>query len=81
MFERLRDLLAETCGVNPAAITRETQMRDIVRGSLDLVEVVMAIEEEFDFEVPDADAEEFDLLRLTVGEVADHLVRYRGHSQ
>lgn len=49
VFEKLRELLAEQFGVDPETITRETTfVEDLGADSLDLVELMMTIEEEFD---------------------------------
>ena len=54
MFERLCNILAEQFGVEPETIKPETTfVEDLGADSLDLVELMMSIEEEFDIEVPD----------------------------
>ena len=60
VFEKIRDIIAEQLDVNPEAITMETDlMKDLEADSLDAVEIIMAIEEEFDLEIPDEKAEDF----------------------
>lgn len=50
-------IVAEQLGVDAADITNETTFDDLNADSLDVVELIMALEEEFDIEIPDEDAE------------------------
>ena len=60
VFEKIRDIIADQLDVNPEAITMETDlMKDLEADSLDAVEIIMAIEEEFGLEIPDEKAEDF----------------------
>lgn len=64
-FERVKEILVEQLDVDEASITLETSiLNDLEADSLDLVEVIMAIEEEFDIEIPDEEIEKIS----TVGE-------------
>ncbi len=57
----------------PPTVTRETSfVNDLEADSLDTVELVMALEEEFDLEIPDETAEEI----TTVGQAIDHIEAY-----
>ena len=57
-FERIKEIISEQLGVSADSITMDTSFTDdLGADSLDLVELVMAIEEEFDIEVPDDDIE------------------------
>lgn len=59
-FDKVRDIIVDQLGVEAEAVTNETHlMKDLEADSLDAVEIIMAIEEEFDIEVPDEDAEKF----------------------
>ena len=59
-FEKIRTIIAEQLSVEESVITMETHlMKDLEADSLDAVEIIMAIEDEFDIEVPDEDAEKF----------------------
>ncbi|MFA5527470.1 MAG: acyl carrier protein [Peptostreptococcales bacterium] len=71
MFEKVRDIIADQLGVDePSSITSSTSlMKDLEADSLDAVEIIMAIEDEFDFEVPDEDAEKFS----TVGDIVKYV--------
>lgn len=69
-FDKIKEIIAEQLGVDdPETIALDTNlMKDLEADSLDAVEIIMAIEDTFDIEIPDEDAEKFQ----TVGD----LVRY-----
>ena len=55
MFEKIRDIIVEQLDLDDAdSLTMETSLKDdLDADSLDAVEVIMALEEEFDIEIPD----------------------------
>ena len=56
--ERLIEIIAKQLGVDEGNVTPDASfMEDLGSDSLDIVELVMALEEEFDIEIPDSDAE------------------------
>lgn len=58
IVERVKKIVAEQLGVNEADIKNESSfVDDLGADSLDTVELVMALEEEFECEIPDEDAE------------------------
>ena len=60
VFEKVRELIVDQLNVDESMVTMETNLiKDLEADSLDAVEIVMAIEEEFDIEIPDEKAEEF----------------------
>jgi acyl carrier protein len=68
-FDTIRDIIVEQLNVEESMVTEDTNlMKDLEADSLDAVEIIMAIEEQFDIEIPDDEAEKFQ----TVGD----LVRY-----
>jgi acyl carrier protein len=70
IFEKVRDIIAEQLGIDPEEITMESSfIDDLGADSLDIVELIMALEEEFDIEIPDEDAEKI----KTVGDVVEYL--------
>lgn len=72
MGERLRGLMAEQLGVDPGDMRPDANiLEDLGADSLDVVELVMAIEETFDIEVPDEAAEGM----RTVGDVEAYVVK------
>ena len=71
IFERLRALIAEQFSVNEDSITEDTSfVDDLGADSLDVVEMTMAIEEEFD--IPETE-EEIIAGLLTVGDVLQYI--------
>ncbi len=70
VFEKVKNIIVEQLGVAEASVTMEASfIDDLGADSLDIVELVMAIEEEFDIEIPDTDAEKV----VTVGDVVDYI--------
>ncbi len=70
ILEKVKGIIVEQLGVAENAVTLEASfIDDLGADSLDIVELVMAIEEEFDIEIPDADAEKV----ATVGDVVDYI--------
>ena len=72
VFEKVKGIIVEQLGVADTenAVTMEASfIDDLGADSLDIVELVMALEEEFDIEIPDADAEKV----VTVGDVVDYI--------
>jgi acyl carrier protein len=54
IFDRVRDILVEQLGVKPEDVTMDASFQDdLGADSLDVVELVMAFEEEFDLSIPD----------------------------
>ena len=69
-FDKIKGIIAEQLGVEEDAISMETNlMKDLEADSLDAVEIIMAIEDEFDIEIPDEDAEKFQTVADIVGYV------------
>ena len=70
VFEKVKAIIINQLGVADTAVTMEASfIDDLGADSLDIVELVMALEEEFDIEIPDADAEKV----VTVGDVVDYI--------
>ncbi len=70
MEERLRKLISEQLGVEDNKIVPEARFTDDLQAdSLDLVELIMSLEEEFGVEIPDEDAEKI----VTVGDAMQYL--------
>ena len=70
VFERVKKIIVEQLGATEASVTMEASfIDDLGADSLDIVELVMALEEEFDIEIPDSDAEKV----VTVGDVVDYI--------
>lgn len=70
ILEKIKSIIVEQLGVTDTSVTMEASfIDDLGADSLDIVELVMALEEEFDIEIPDADAEKV----TTVGDVVDYI--------
>lgn len=62
-FDKIRDIIVEQLNADADTVTPETNlMKDLEADSLDAVEIIMAIEEEFGIEIPDEDAEKIQLV-------------------
>jgi acyl carrier protein len=67
IFKRVRSIVAEQLDVDMNKVTLDANFAtDLGADSLDTVELVMAIEEEFDIEIPDKDAEKIATLKQAV---------------
>lgn len=63
IYEKVKEIIVEQLGVDEGSITTSTHlMKDLEADSLDAVEIIMAIEDEFDLEIPDEDAEKFQIV-------------------
>jgi len=68
--DRIKKIVVEQLGVNESQVTREAHfIDDLGADSLDTVELVMALEEEFEGEIPDEEAEKL----TTVGQVIEYI--------
>ena len=68
--QRVKEIIVEQLGVNADQVTPEAKfIEDLGADSLDIVELVMALEEEFGKEIPDEQAEKL----LTVGDVVKYI--------
>lgn len=70
ILERLKNIVVEKLGVEESEIRPDASfIDDLGADSLDIVELIMAIEEEFDIEIPDEDAEKL----TTVGAAVEYI--------
>ncbi len=70
IFEKIKNIIIEQLQVSEATVTEEASfIDDLGADSLDLVELIMALEEEFGIEIPDGDAEKV----VTVGDVVSYI--------
>lgn len=74
---KVKEIIVEQLGVDPDRVKAESSfIDDLGADSLDIVELVMAMEEEFDIEIPDSDAEKL----KTVADVSSYLqAKGKGH--
>ena len=69
-FDRIKGIIVELLGVDASKVTPEARFReDLEADSLDLVELIMAFEEEFGGEISDEDAQKI----TTVGQAVDYI--------
>ena len=70
IFEKVKSIIVEQLGVEADAVTSEASfIDDLGADSLDIVELIMALEEQFDLEIPDEDAEKI----VTVNDVVEYI--------
>lgn len=74
VFEKVKAIIVEQLGVDEDEVTMEASfIEDLGADSLDIVELVMALEEEFDIVIPDEDAEKIRTVGQAVKYIQDHL--------
>ena len=70
VFEKIKDILSEQLNVDEDEITMDSSfVDDLGADSLDIVELIMAMEEEFEIEIPEEDAEGIS----TVGDAVEYI--------
>lgn len=71
IFDKVKAIIAEQLGVDDIeSIKNETSlMKDLEADSLDAVEIMMALEDEFEIEIPDEDAEKF----VNIGDIVKYV--------
>ncbi|MCQ2551401.1 MAG: acyl carrier protein [Clostridia bacterium] len=74
IFDKVREIIMEQLGVTEDQVTMDTHlMKDLEADSLDAVEIIMGLEEEYDFEIPEEDAEHFQYVGDLVKYVEEHV--------
>ena len=74
IFEKLKKIIVDQLGVDEENVKEEaTFVDDLSADSLDIVELVMNIEEEFEMEIPDGDADKI----VTVGDVVEYIKEHK----
>lgn len=70
VFEKIKEITAEQLDIDPGIITLESSfINDLEADSLALVQLIMALEEEFDVEIPDEEVDEIS----TVGDAVNYI--------
>lgn len=70
IFEKVKEITVEQLGADESAVTMEASfINDLEADSLDIVELMMALDEEFDIEIPDEEAEKI----ATVGDAVAYI--------
>lgn len=73
IFAKVKALISEQLDIDEDQITLDTTFEDIDADSLDVVELVMALEEEFDLEIADEEVEKIQTVGDVVGYIEKHL--------
>ena len=69
-FDKITEILAEQLDADRDAMTADTKIADdLGADSLDLVDLIMAVEDEFDIEIPDEDVENIQ----TIGDIVNYI--------
>ena len=69
IFDKVKAIVVEQLGVEEVDVKQETSFEELNADSLDIVELIMALEEEYDIEIPDEDVEKI----ATVGDVVEYI--------
>lgn len=73
-FEKLKDIIADQLSVDEEKITMEANItEDLGADSLDVVDLISVIEDEFDLEIPEEDVDSI----KTVGDIVDYIEYYK----
>lgn len=73
VFDKIKKIIADQLSLNENDIKMDSSfVDDLGADSLDIVELIMALEEEFDIEIPDEDAEKVS----TVGDVVEYIKQH-----
>ena len=76
VFDRLKSIIVDKLNVDESKVTKEANFStDLGANSLDQVELVMAIEEEFNIHIPDEEVEQIP----TVGQTFDYIIKKPGN--
>ena len=74
VFERVKEVLTEQLGVDEGEVTEDASFQeDLDADSLDLVELIMELEDQFGLKIPDEDAQKL----TTVGQAVDYVVEHQ----
>ncbi len=73
MLEQIKKIVAENLNVEEESVTLEASFKeDLKADSLDLFEMVMALEEEFDMEIPSEDLEQLETVQDVITYIENH---------
>ena len=74
IFDKVKEIIVEQLGVAEDSVNEEASfIEDLGADSLDIVELIMNLEEEFNLEIPDSDAE----VIVTIGAVVDYIKNHK----
>lgn len=69
VFDKVKSIIVDKLGISESEVRMETTFEDLGADSLDIVELIMAIEEEYDIQVSDEEAEK----AQSVGDVVNYI--------
>ncbi len=73
IFEKVKEITVDQLGADEDAVTLDASfIDDLEADSLDIVELMMALEEEFDIEIPDEDAEKISTVKDAVDYITEN---------
>lgn len=73
IFDKVKNIISEQLGIDEEEINMESSfVDDLGADSLDIVELIMALETEFDLEIPDEEAEKIGTVSDVVGYIKTH---------
>ena len=73
VFDKIKEIVVDQLGVEEDQVTLDASLtKDLEADSLDAVEVIMAVEEEYGIEIPDEEVEKFSTLADMVNYVEEH---------
>jgi acyl carrier protein len=72
VFEKVKAIVVEQLGVDEVNVTPETSFEELNADSLDIVELIMALEEAFDLDIPDEEAEKIRTVANAVSFIKDN---------
>lgn len=74
MLEKIKEIVSENLGIDTEQITEESSFKnDLGADSLDIFEMVMALEDEYEIEIPTEDLEKI----MTIGDVINYINEHR----
>ena len=78
ILEEVRDVIVEQLGTEREKITESaTFIEDLAADSLDVVELIMSLEEKFEIEIPDSDAEKITTVKDVIDYIVDKIIHLR----
>ena len=68
-IEKIKEIISEQTGIDTEKLMENTTIEDVMADSLDTVELLMSVEEAFDIDIPDSEAEKL----RSLGELSDYI--------
>jgi acyl carrier protein len=79
-FVQARNILAEQLEIDPDSIDMDTKFEDINADSIDIVEMIMALEDIYDIEFPEEDLEDYPTMGALVNALYEYLKQVKNES-